>query len=129
MAQQEEKDRNLNVGDVVLVSGHRLAVVRFIGYVDFAEGEWIGVELKGHRDEKNGCDGSSPNRRYFKTKHEKAGLFVKAVVRRITSEELLQKVAELNEKLLLCTCNAGDQQPNGKQNNMGGDIDPYSSDD
>lgn len=123
MAQVNEK---LNVGDVVLVSGHRLAVVRFIGYTDFAEGEWIGVELKGHRDEQYGCDGSSGNKRYFQTKHNKAGLFVQAVIRRISSEELLQKVAELNEKLLLCTCNAG--AGNGKQNNMGGDYDPESSD-
>eukprot|EP01083_Nonionella_stella_P032740 89594_1 len=122
----EQGQEKCKVGDVVLVSGHRLAVVRFIGLVDFAEGEWIGVELKGHRDEKYGCNGSYDNRRYFKTKHEKAGLFVKNVVRIIAAEELLQKVAELNEKLLLCTCGAMGPTQNG-QNNLGGDIDPNSS--
>ena len=119
MAQQ---DSTLNVGDVVLVSGHRLAVVRFIGYTDFAQGSWIGVELKGHRDEKYGCDGSHGNRTYFKTKHQKAGLFVRNVVRRISPEELLEKVAELNDKLLLIGSNVS-------SNNMGGDIDPESSSD
>merc|ERR1712154_447925 len=109
--------------------GHRLAVVRFIGDVNFAQGQWIGVEPKGHRDEKRGCDGSHNGRTYFTTKHAKSGLFVKNVVRIISSEELLQKVAELNEKLLLCTCGAmgGGAQSNGQQNNMGGDLDPNSS--
>eukprot|EP01084_Bolivina_argentea_P111747 199324_1 len=125
----EPTKRKLQIGDVVLVSQHRLAVVRYIGLVDFEEGVWIGVELKGHRDEKFGCDGSADGRRYFQTKHEKAGLFVRNVVRQITSEELLQKVAELNEKLLLCTCGAfGGSQQNGQQN-MGGDMDPNSSSD
>ena len=127
----QSNNNTVNVGDVCLVSGHRLAVVRFKGLVEFAEGEWIGVELKGHRDEQHGCDGSLNNRRYFKTKHEKAGLFVRNIVRHIPSEELLQKVAELNEKLLLCTCGATDSKYYNKkysnQNNMGGSLDPNSS--
>ena len=50
------------------------------------------------------------------------------VVRVISSEELLQKVAELNEKLLLCTCGAmGGSQGNGQDNHMGGSMDPESS--
>ena len=73
----QEKQEKMNVGDVVLVSGHRLAVVRYIGLVAFSKGQWIGVELKGHRDEKYGCDGSYGDQRYFNTKHEKAGSFVK----------------------------------------------------
>eukprot|EP01084_Bolivina_argentea_P197697 338736_1 len=103
MAAQKQSIK-YSIGDVVLVSGHRLAVVRFVGNVDFTNGVLVGVELKGHRDEKFGCDGTVDGRKYFKTKHDKAGLFVKNPVRKITAEELLQKVAELNEKLLLCTC-------------------------
>eukprot|EP00485_Elphidium_margaritaceum_P020641 CAMPEP_0202712982 /NCGR_PEP_ID=MMETSP1385-20130828/47821_1 /ASSEMBLY_ACC=CAM_ASM_000861 /TAXON_ID=933848 /ORGANISM="Elphidium margaritaceum" /LENGTH=126 /DNA_ID=CAMNT_0049373187 /DNA_START=30 /DNA_END=410 /DNA_ORIENTATION=+ len=122
------ESKQVRPGDVVLVSNHRLAVVRYIGPVNFAQGNWIGVELKGHRDEKYGCDGSFGDKRYFQTKHEKAGLFVRNVIRSISAEELLQKVAELNEKLLLCTCGVADtQQQNGT--NMGGDMDPNSSDD
>ena len=121
---------NVNEGDVVLVAGHKLAIVRYKGQVDFASGTWIGVELKGHRDEAQGHDGSVHGTSYFKTKHDKAGLFVQKVIRRIPPEELLQKVAELNEKLLLCTCGgSGDMGMNGHQDNKGGDLDPNSSSD
>lgn len=119
---------NVVIGDVVLVEGHKLAIVRYIGELDNEVGKWIGVELKGHRDEQNGTDGSRDGTSYFKTKHDKAGLFVRRVIRKIPPEELLQKVAELNEKLLLCTCGSGDGGMNG-HDLKGGDIDPNSSSD
>ena len=125
MAQQVENGSNriqdssgyeIRVGDVVLVSGHRLAIIRFIGNVEFANGVWFGVELKGHRDLDYGCDGTKNGKRYFVTKHNKAGLFVQKIIRVIPPEELLHKVAELNEKLLLCTCGANEVNPNSPTN-------------
>ena len=83
---QDKEEKALKVGDVVLISGHRLAIVRYIGYTEFASGKWVGVELKGHRDQEYGCDGSCGGKRYFQTKHAKSGLFVRGIVRKIPPE-------------------------------------------
>lgn len=110
----------LNIGDVVLVSGHRLGIVRFIGEIELDSKleEYAGIELKGHRDEKYGTNGFVNGQQYFRVKHQKSGIFVKSVARVIPSEELLLKVAELNEKLLVCTCGAGDDGNSNIVQNM-----------
>ncbi|XP_076017576.1 CAP-Gly domain-containing linker protein 2 [Genypterus blacodes] len=64
-------DKDLRVGDRVLVGGSKMGVVRYMGETDFAKGEWCGVEL----DEPLGKnDGAVAGTRYFQCLH-KFGLF------------------------------------------------------
>ncbi|XP_068600285.1 CAP-Gly domain-containing linker protein 2 [Brachionichthys hirsutus] len=55
-------DKDLRVGDRVLVGGSKMGAIRYIGETDFAKGEWCGVEL----DEPLGKnDGAVAGTRYF----------------------------------------------------------------
>ncbi|XP_033969930.1 CAP-Gly domain-containing linker protein 2 isoform X1 [Trematomus bernacchii] len=64
-------DKDLRVGDRVLVGGSKMGVIRYMGETDFAKGEWCGVEL----DEPLGKnDGAVAGTRYFQCFH-KFGLF------------------------------------------------------
>ncbi|XP_063820527.1 CAP-Gly domain-containing linker protein 1 isoform X7 [Pseudophryne corroboree] len=71
-------ERELKLGDRVLVSGSKAGVIRFLGETDFAKGEWCGVEL----DEPLGKnDGAVAGTRYFQCQ-SKYGLF--APVHKVT---------------------------------------------
>ncbi|XP_056391212.1 protein lava lamp isoform X2 [Hyla sarda] len=73
-----KKERELKLGDRVLVSGSKAGVIRFMGETDFAKGEWCGVEL----DEPLGKnDGAVAGTRYFQCQ-PKYGLF--APVHKVT---------------------------------------------
>ncbi|XP_040006113.1 CAP-Gly domain-containing linker protein 2 isoform X2 [Xiphias gladius] len=64
-------DKDLRVGDRVLVGGSKMGVIRYMGETDFAKGEWCGVEL----DEPLGKnDGAVAGTRYFQCL-PKFGLF------------------------------------------------------
>nr|XP_040038020.1 CAP-Gly domain-containing linker protein 2 isoform X1 [Gasterosteus aculeatus aculeatus] len=64
-------EKDLRVGDRVLVGGSKMGVIRYMGETDFAKGEWCGVEL----DEPLGKnDGAVAGTRYFQCLH-KFGLF------------------------------------------------------
>ncbi|XP_071953459.1 CAP-Gly domain-containing linker protein 4-like isoform X2 [Antedon mediterranea] len=81
------EDFKLSVGLSVLVN-NEIGVIRFIGPTDFAEGLWLGVEL---RTSKGKNDGSVQGKRYFTCKPN-YGLLVRpsrVTVRGIKGDKLL----------------------------------------
>jgi hypothetical protein len=99
MTSNEQKPK---VGDIVLVK-QGIGVVRFVGRVEEfdddeeSELEDIGIEIKGNAV-IGGSDGTWNNKKYF-TCRPNRGIFVKKIIRIVSSEELLHKVGELYDIL------------------------------
>ena len=64
---------SVEVGDLIEITDGRRGTVRFTGRTDFAEGDWIGVELE-ETSGKN--DGLVQNRRYFRCEPFR-GIFIR----------------------------------------------------
>lgn len=69
----KQQHPSLVIGDVVLLDLSREGVVKYIGTVRFAPGEWIGIELNNHHGKHNGVINGY---RYFQCSNNK-GIFVK----------------------------------------------------
>ncbi|ELT91764.1 hypothetical protein CAPTEDRAFT_49962, partial [Capitella teleta] len=62
----------LQIGDRVLISGVKPGVLRYLGNVHFAEGEWCGIEL----DEPEGKhNGEVEGKKYFQCSEDHRGIF------------------------------------------------------
>lgn len=71
-------------------------LVAYLGSVEFADGEdWVGIRLTGDSVDKGKNDGSIQGKVYFKTSHEKGGVFVR---RSNVSPWVLTKLEELRLK-------------------------------
>lgn len=92
--------RTPQLGDIVLLQ-QGIAVVRYYGTVDFdMEGnKYFGVELKGPRI-AGGHNGTYNGKKYFETSGgDGRGIFVRKPIRIISSEEILEKLAEIYDIL------------------------------
>jgi len=87
----------LQLDDAVLLSTG-IGVVRYVGKIAGAKGQWLGLELT------DGCvgnsDGMMKGKRYFKCEPNK-GMFIlaKEIQRKLAPEELIQKIIHLSEAL------------------------------
>jgi len=105
MSSKSKKQAQL--GDAVLLS-KGIGMVRFFGALPKMEGEGYGIELV---TPDGNCDGTWNGKRFFKCKPE-YGLFVPAskIKRRITPQELLNKIGLLNKKMKTLVANSDPSQ-------------------
>jgi len=73
---------DLKIGQTVELSDGRIAVVRFVGQLHFAAGDWIGVELE---DSSGKNDGSVQGERYFDCEMGK-GMFMRPTTVRVLDQ-------------------------------------------
>jgi len=85
-------------GDVVIIDGEGIGVVRFFGKVEFSKEKQIGVELASYNNSKSYVftDGTVKGKRYFKCPN-KNGVFVTKVKKVVTAANLLTKLIDLYE--------------------------------
>lgn len=82
------------IGEEVQVKGER-GVVRFIGLVEFAEGNWVGIEL---HDVIGRNDGSVKGKRYFSCKKQgNYGVFAKEAIVHSAEREKISTQGEKRE--------------------------------
>lgn len=96
----DEESWGAEVGDFVEVLNnpgeHRIGQVRFLGYTEFASGQWAGIELT-ERTGRN--DGTVRGVRYFTCK-DKYGVFVRREsIRKIDNVELAKPPSPPEEQL------------------------------
>jgi len=90
----------LQLDDAVLLNTG-IGIVRYVGKIAGAKGQWLGLELT------DGCvgnsDGMMKGKRYFKCEQNR-GMFIlaKEIQRKLSPEELIQKIIHLSEALSRC---------------------------
>eukprot|EP01083_Nonionella_stella_P035484 96803_1 len=91
--------KDAKIGDIVLLK-QGIGVVRYYGPVDFDEDTpYYGVELKGPST-PGGHNGTYNGKTYFETTGgDGRGIFIRKPLRIITSEEILEKLAEIYDIL------------------------------
>lgn len=84
-------------GDVVLLEGGGIGVVKYFGPTHFSNGNMIGVQLSSFQNVMwELCDGSVDGRRYFDC-DPRCGCFVKSVKKVVNAASLLEKLIEVYE--------------------------------
>jgi len=85
-------------GDVVLLEGGGIGVVKYYGPVHFSHENMIGVEIHSYQNStwKVVCDGSVDGRRYFDCKPG-MGVFVSGIKKIVNAASLLEKLIDVYE--------------------------------
>jgi len=91
-------DTHLLNGDVVMIDDQKgLAIVRFVGEVDFSDQVMLGAELS---DPIGDCDGTKESKTYFSCRPNHGCFFpLQGVKKKIPAEHLLQKLHAIVKKL------------------------------
>jgi len=107
MSNKSGGKKQAQLGDAVLLS-KGIGMVRYFGSLPGFEGEGYGIELV---TPDGNCDGTWKGKRFFRCKPE-YGLFVATskIKRRITPQELLNKIGLLNKKMKTLVANSDPSQ-------------------
>lgn len=91
-------DTHLLNGDVVMIDDQKgLAIVRFVGEVEFSDQVMLGAELS---DPIGDCDGTKDSKTYFSCRPNHGCFFpLQGVKKKIPAEHLLQKLHAIVKKL------------------------------
>lgn len=97
-SKETSHDTHLLNGDVVMINEQKgLAIVRFVGEVDFTDQIMLGAELS---DALGDNDGTKDNKTYFKCPQNHGVFFpLNEVKKKIPAEDLLQKLHLIVKKL------------------------------
>lgn len=97
-SKETSHDTHLLNGDVVMINEQKgLAIVRFVGEVDFTDQVMLGAELS---DALGDNDGTKDNKTYFKCPQNHGVFFpLNEVKKKIPAEDLLQKLHLIVKKL------------------------------
>lgn len=97
-SKETSHDTHLLNGDVVMINEQKgLAIVRFVGEVDFTDQIMLGAELS---DALGDNDGSKDNKTYFKCPQNHGVFFpLNEVKKKLPAEDLLQKLHLIIKKL------------------------------
>eukprot|EP01084_Bolivina_argentea_P028300 52620_1 len=94
MSSRQEQQKEPRIGDIVILK-QGIGVVRYYGSVDFdSDNKYYGIEMKGPQ-----VPGGHNGKNKFECKRNGRGIFVRSFMRIISSEEILEKLAEIYDIL------------------------------